>query len=513
MMKKSSKWIALALALAVLAALFAGCTENGPSGTEGTEQTESSSKEASDNTESGSDVDGKFTVGFGRREIMPDESVRIGAYGTVRWSTGFYSRMYVSCIAITDKAGETALLISWEATAGKQTVVDEMKAQIKEQLGVPADHVHITATHNHGTPDLNVSNQSNVRYVNSVIAKTVESAAEALADRKEATIRVGSTVVDGMNFVRHYISESGMARGDNYSNSVIDPYPLVKHVADPDRTIQFIRFCREGDKDVLFTAWRAHNSLGCSSESVNLTGGFTEAYCRNTEKKLDCYCAYFQCDSGRINPNSRIKEDVPQYEKDQQEEFGEKLSEYAAAVYDTLEPVESGNLKFISTTFTGKINHTQDGMVSQAQRIKTLWDAQSITAAEGMNMANEINKEMGLTYYEGIHSVYHANYIITKATSGPTRDIETSLLAIGDDIAITFDPYEMFDTSGSYIRANSPYKFTVTCSYTDGALAYIPSEDAYGYGCYEADACVFVKGTAEEFANKFLELLGELKKQ
>ena len=228
MMKKSSKWIALALALAVLAALFAGCTKNGPSGTEGTEQTEQTSKEASDNTESGSDVDGKFTVGFGRREIMPDESVRIGAYGTVRWSTGFYSRMYVSCIAITDKVGETALLISWEATAGKQTVVDEMKAQIKEQLGVPADHVHITATHNHGTPDLNVSNQSNVRYVNSVIAKTVESAAEALADRKEATIRVGSTVVDGMNFVRHYISESGMARGDNYSNSVIDPYPLVK---------------------------------------------------------------------------------------------------------------------------------------------------------------------------------------------------------------------------------------------------------------------------------------------
>ena len=505
-------WAAL---LSLLATVFAACASGNGTETKAPENT-SAIEDGSAETEKGSEesgIKGKFSVGFARREIMPEEPVLIGGYGTVRWSEGFYSKLYLSCIALTDAAGETALLFSWEATAANQTVVDEIFLKIKEAYGIPSTRVHITATHNHGAPDLGATTVANTRYVQQTVNNFVAAAGEALADRRPAEIQAGSIEVQGLSFVRHYISESGMARGDNYSNGAIDPVPLVRHTADPDRTFQFLRFVREGAKDVLFSAWRCHNTTLCGAEYVNLTGGFTGAYIKYAEKALDCHCIYFQCDAGRINPRSRIEEEVDAFERDEQEEFGKRLADYAIEIYDKLTPVEAGNMKFLNRTFTGKINHSQDYLLPQANEIKALWDTHSITSTEGMNMAAKINEELGMSYYDGIHSVYHAKYIVTKAGSGPTRDLEISAMAIGDDIAITFDPYEMFDSTGSDIRANSPYKYTITCSYSDGALAYIPSEDAYEYGCYEADACLFVKGTAEELGKTFLEMLNELKNQ
>ena len=502
-----------AVAMSMLVMAVTGCTSGGGAETKASEsvseQTDGSDKAE---TESG-DISDRFSVGFARVEIMPEEPVLIGGYGTVRWSEGFYSKLYLSCIALTDAAGETALLFSWEATAARQTVVDDIFKRIEEAYGIPSTRVHITATHNHGAPDLAASTVANSRYVQQTVNHFVTLAGEALADRRPAEIQAGSIEVEGLSFVRHYISESGMARGDNYSNETIDPVPLLRHTAEPDRTFQFLRFVREGAKDVLFSAWRCHNTTLCGADYVNLTGGFTGAYIKYAEKALDCHCIYFQCDAGRINPRSRIEEKVDAFGRDEQEAFGKRLADYAIEIYDKLTPVESGNMKFLNRTFAGKINHAQDYLLTQATEIKRLWDAKSITSAEGMNMAAKINEELGLTYYEGIHSVYHANYIVTKAGSGPTRDLEISAMAIGDDIAITFDTYEMFDSTGSNIRAASPYKYTITCSYTDGALAYIPSEEAYDYGCYEADSCLFVKGTAEELEKTFLEMLHELKKQ
>ena len=498
-----------AAVLMLSAAVILGC--NG-----GKQETAPETKQEAESDESGSpavDITGQFSVGYGVREIMPDDVVRVSNYGTVRWSEGFYSRLYTRCIAITDAAGETVLLFAWDCPATNESVAEKIWSRIQDAYGIPKERVHITATHNHGAVDLTCGTPTNTRYVQKMINKFVEAAGDALADRRPATMKVGSTVVEGMNFVRHYYTEFGATRGDNYGDSKIYPGAMVAHTADPDRTFQAIRFVREGAKDVLLTAWRAHNSLNCSSTSTVITGGFTEVFCRHTEEALDCYCAYYQCDAGRVNPNSRIEETVESYGKMEQEAFGKRLSEYMVELYDKMTEVETGNLKFLNHTYTGQVNHSQDYLISDAQKINVLWDAGSITASEGMTMANELDEARGLTYAEGIHSVYHARYIISKASAGATRDLELSALAIGDHVAMTFDPYEMFDTTGTFIRTNSPYDFTIVCSYTDGAIAYIPSEEAYDYGCYEADTCYFVKGTAEDLGNTFIDMLKRLKAQ
>jgi hypothetical protein len=67
--------------------------------------------------------------------------------------------------------------------------------------------------------------------------------------------------------------------------------------------------------------------------------------------------------------------------------------------------------------------------------------------------------------------------------------------------------YEMFSNSGLYIKENSPYEFTVISTVTNGYNNYIPSLEAYMYGCYESYTAVYEAGTAEAVAEEFVNML------
>ena len=76
------------------------------------------------------------------------------------------------------------------------------------------------------------------------------------------------------------------------------------------------------------------------------------------------------------------------------------------------------------------------------------------------------------------------------------------------DVGFTTGTYEMFSCNSMYVKENSPYETTFLIC---GTASYMPSDVAYTYRGYEQDTTVYARGTGETFAQKYVEMLTELK--
>ena len=68
----------------------------------------------------------------------------------------------------------------------------------------------------------------------------------------------------------------------------------------------------------------------------------------------------------------------------------------------------------------------------------------------------------------------------------------------------------MFDTNGTFIKENSPKKMTIVATCANGGNGYFPSEIAWEHGGYEPDTTRYVRGSAENLANIYVDLLTQL---
>ena len=178
---------------------------------------------------------------------------------------------------------------------------------------------------------------------------------------------------------------------------------------------------------------------------------------------------------------------------------GTALANYALQILENLKPVNTGKVKITSRIHTGTVNHTEDHKVEAAREVYKHW-------RESCDPVSTI--AMGKPH--GINSGYHAGAIISKSKRPATYDVQVWALSIGD-VAFAIAPYEMFDANGKCIKGNSPFEMTFIATCANGNLAYIPSAFFYTLDCYERNFCRFSPGIGEELADRYLEMLKELK--
>lgn len=436
-----------------------------------------------------------FSVGFGRADITPAYSVPLGGYGNTsqRMSQGFYDLQYTTCTAFTDEDGETILLFHNDSIRTSDGIVNTCRPAISAATGVPEDHIMISATHNHSSPDSTSSEVSIKQWLADLAVAMTDAAVEAMADRKPAQMYIASTTVEGVGFTRHYIMDDGSYCGDNFvGTGTVE----VGHANEADRTLQLIKFVREGGKDIVLANFQSHPHTGGSAKNYNITSDIVGAFRDMMEEETDCLFTYFTGASGNINAKSRIAEENAASDYIGQ---GQILAQTAIDAASTYTQVQTGKVQLISTTYEADVDHTDDDKIDGARIIQALWNE--------TNDNSRCTKE-GAQY--GIKSPYHANAIVTKFSMGQTYTInEINTFAIGD-VAFITAPYEMFHQSGSYIRENSPFSMTFIVTCANGHNSYIPTLDTYDYYSYECCLCRFKPGTAEILADKYVELLNTL---
>ena len=486
------KWIALTLVL-VLVVGICGCGK-----------TEPAAQEQQNQIVESVDITGKFAVGFGRADISPKEAVPISgitANGTDRMSTSVHDTLYVSCIAMTDEKGETRLLMSWDLQGSYADVLEPILGMISTETGVPRENMTLTAIHTHSGPavrDNTVAYMAEYRVMLGV--QCIEAAKAAMADRKPAELYYSQVEVEGMNSVRHYTNEledgTLINWGDQYRVGTCSVNTTTKHVKEPDRTMYILRFQREGDKDVVLANWRAHPHLFTSASSFKVSADFIGAFRTAAETYHDCYFTYFQGAAGNVNATSKISGELKTKDYG---EYGRIMAEYMLEAMKEEKKVEDTTIQSRQNMRVFEQNHTTDHLVAYAQICRQMWN-------DGYSNAEAT--AYGEQY--GVYGPVAASSIISRAKKGATITSELNAFAIGDQVCFVTAPHELFDTNSVWLEGQSPFDVTLTFGYTNAMNGYVPSAEAFEYGCYEANCTNLMPGGGEQIQEEFLVMLEDM---
>lgn len=407
-----------------------------------------------------------FHAGYGRASIAGPTGTPLAGYGDTlnRLSEGMMNQLYATCIAMTDDAGKTVLLYTADAICTNTEWMEDMRKAITEATGVPADCIHLTATHSHSTPDIrDALNQQSTYYTDIYLPGFVQAGKQAMEDRAPATVSSGSTQVQGLNFIRHYEMSDGNMAGDNFG--VTKGVKAVKNHHVADEQVQLIRFVRQDKKDIVAINFQAHPKLVSTAataygqanrkmQSSDFVGG-TRDY---VEANADVLFAYYQGAAGNINP-----------------------LDYYIPTQNT--PAQSD--------------------------IKAYGKALGGAVIEAMDSLTEMTAEPVLKTKQTI-------FMADSKNGGEKLAMELDAVVLGD-IGMVTAPYEMFDTNGLQIKEGSPFETTFVITYANGRFAYVGSDETWDYKtadgsvAYEIGALGYVvRGTGEKLAEEFVSMLEEL---
>jgi len=431
-------------------------------------------------------------AGFGRAVITPKTSVPLGGYGNTlkRMSQTVLDDLMATCVALTDETGETLLLISLDLTNSSDA--KPIRAAVARATGVPEAQIMVAATHTHSAPDLYSPHEHTLSWKESYIPQVAAAAEAAMKDRQPAQMYTGRTETKGMNFVRHYLLSDGSYGGDNFGDFKTNT--IVDHAAPNDPGLQVIKLVRDGAKDILLVNWQAHPTVTGGMTKTDMSADFIGSTRSFIEEATDDLFIYFTGAAGNQNYKSRIPDETPTHDNG---EYGKLLGGYILAAQQTMTPAETRQLRVVQVSFEGQVDHTMEEKLAEAMKVRQLF------LSEGRDAGNKLARQLGFS------SVYHAGAVIRRSKYEKTRAMELSAYAIGG-ISFIAAPYEMFTNHGVYIKENTPFPMTFVVSCCNGANSYLPSTQAYDYGCYESHNGNFVRGTGDRLAETFVKMLKKL---
>ena len=428
-------------------------------------------------------------AGYGRKSITPEKPVHIaGGNWRGRVSEGVLDPLYTTCVAL--KMGEeTFLLYTLDLKVTTKNITNPARAFVSQATGVPDDHVLLTATHTHSSVATRYTWEGVEEYKNFFYEACAEAAKEAIADLKEAELFVGSTQTEGLTFVRHYLMNDGTVSGSAFGDTSSG---YKRHIRESDGELQLVKLCREGKKDIVLLSFPCHGTF--QGNAKVLSADWVGPTRDHMEANSNTLVAIFQGASGDQTPGSRI----PGLAFKDYNLHGQKLAQYAMDALPQLKKIQPTQLLQKRRNIIYPVNKKKLDKLAEAQQIMALVS----------EFGGESQQVKAALKESGICSRYEANWITVRSKAGDETDIEPCILHLGT-MAFVLAPYEMFSEQGKYIKAHCPLEqaFIATCF--DGSFNYISSKECFDYDCYESQCCYFARGTAEDLAEVYVDMMKE----
>lgn len=443
-------------------------------------------------------------TGYGRASITPTFSVPLAGYGATerRMSQNILSELYGTCVAFVH-GEEKLLLFSQDLIRCDPKWTEELRANIEARTGVPGCRVMSCCTHTHSAPDVLSDLPCIQDYKAYWLEQMTVAAEEALADLAPSELYGTTTQTEHMTFVRHYRMADGTYAGPNFGS--FTKSTIVDHAAPNDPQMLIVKIQRQDKKDILLVNFQAHPTSTGGNAYTDVSADFVGVTRDYMEADSGMHFAYFTGSAGNQVMASRIPEEGDNLTREQRYKFGNnnyliygwRLAQYVKNALPQLKKMKSDTFALTSTQLELAVNHEDEELYDAAVEVRKLFqETDRVTATR-------------LAHQKGLSSVYHAGAIVLRRKRPLTNKMELNAVRIGDFGFVTL-PFESFAAQGLHIKANSRVPLTMIFSCANAGWNYIPTREAYEYGCYESFTSYFAKGSGEIIAEKVTEMINSL---
>ncbi len=422
-------------------------------------------------------------AGEGIVDTTPPVGIELGGFhrapGNERRVKGIRQPTAVRAIAL--KVGDTqGAILSVDIATVSESFAQRVQQQASAQTGIPAENIHVSATHTHSMPALNPLRQWGaipVDYMNALEKKCVEAVALAKQDLAPARLSLGKSRAVGANSNRTtktYKTDEHFTADSNDQQRWLD---TMVHTLLVERS--------GGRKNLLWYHFSAHAVCYADEQAGPDWPG---AVAMRVRDKFDLGPSFLQGHAGDVNPG-----DGDPWRGD--------IDEAANGVFDAicrameaLQPVPVDRFVMQSRPF----------QVPLDMALFDAWRQQYRDDPESCVRGPWVDKGFAEAWYRD-----NADRDLKDAH----LPITLGALQLGP-LGMMFHPAELYSVYGLTIRHDSPLPDTLVVGYADGIIGYLPDPHAYQAGEYAAitvpkilDLPPFTPTAGREMTTAALQLL------
>ena len=430
-------------------------------------------------------------MGYARDKVNPPMGVHIPGYYARRPADGIVSDLYINATALSDGENK-AVVFSCDAIGIKADIAWQLRRRIGERCGIAPESVYINCTHSHTsfritTPD---AKDADPVFMERVYQQMVDCAQFAFEDLKATTLKIASTTVEGVGFMRRYRMKDGTCR--------TNPTPGDPNIADyegvQDKSVQLIRAIREGGSEILFVNFGTHadNVTGtkfCADFPGYMADTLKGAFPHDVDVMMMMGCEGDSSSIDRLVPRRFFG--CPENAM----RLGRMLAAAVLSIYDFAEDMPADKISFASTTARVGKNTFDPAQLPEALKVSQIYNEQ------GREAALEACVEL---------SIPAAVRIANSLTLPEFFELPVSALQIGNAAFIGL-PGEPFVDIGVQIKKDSHMDMTIVTSITNGGEGHFPTAAAFAEKGYERSASPFAHNCAQVLIDAGKQLLADMK--
>ena len=444
-------------------------------------------------------------AGFSRVVINPPMGIEVAGYFIHRAADGILDDLEINTLAVK-KDDKTVLLMTFDTESLRKGFVNEFKATITAETGIPAEAIFVHATHTHTGGRLgfnDVWSDAEAEYRAQCLRSAVEAARLALADLKKAKMGYGFSEAKNVAFNRRYLMKDGSFR----TNPGVNNPDIVKCIGLLDERVNVLRFTREDGTNLVLVNFGNHpDTVGGTKISADWPG-FTR---RIFEKAIDgTKCIFFNGAQGDVNhvnvfpKGGDLNDMFMDFDNVSRgyghaRHLGNVMAGAVMQVYDKVAYTDVDKIDYLQSWVYVPLNKAKPEDMDGFRRTVELHNAgrDDELPYQGMMLTTVVA--------EALMKVKIENY-----------PDELPLLLSGVRIggaAFIGIPGEPFTGVGLGLKEAKGWDMILPCCNTNDKEGYFPMKDSFDEGGYEARSSIFVSGVAESLVEEGVKLLDELRK-
>jgi hypothetical protein len=461
--------------------------------------------------------DEPLRIGMTEVDITPPHGFLMAGYYHERRATGALDPLKAKAIVFREGSTQAA----WVACDLTGIAVDlsrEVRRQVAERTGIPAEHVIVSATHSHTAPDYTrdlyeylVAIRSGSKppdtYAEKLIGGMVQAVVDAHAKAEPVSVEAGSgTQVESVSFNRRFVMRDGSVR----TWMRLDNPDVVRAAGPIDPEIGLLRI-RDADSDQtlgLCSNFALHlDTVGGTLWSADYPFHVEQSLRQSLGEKLISIFGTGCC--GDINHVDPLKK-----ERNPASRIGQSLANTMIASLPRLTSINRSRLRVRHAIVELPLQEVSAEQVAAAQprvleaRAGKQVEFFALVTAYKSLMLDQIRNKTPLAKTSDFLSwglTHHWSGV------GSTLPVEVQVIALGNDAAMVFLPGEVFVDLGLAIKQASPFKTTLLVELSNCVeTVYIPHRAAYAGGSYEVTNSTLQAGSGEQLVEGAIRLLREV---